>query len=62
MKTIFEESIFFRNLRTLLEYEDNDFEDIFSLNFTVAFDFFGESVTKPLKPNGENIAVTLENR
>ena len=37
-------------------------EDIFCLNFAIVEDDFGQVVTKELKPGGENIAVTKENR
>ena len=43
-------------------YEENDLEDVFSLNFAIVEDVFGETKTKELKPNGENISVTRENR
>ena len=51
-----------RSLRSLLDYEGNDVEDVFALNFTVTIDYFGEMVVKPLKANGENISVTSENK
>ena len=35
---------------------------MFCLNFAVVEDVFGETQTKELKPNGENISVTKENR
>ena len=43
-------------------YEGNDLEDVFSLNFAIFEDVFGETKTKELKANGENISVTRENR
>ena len=46
----------------LTAYEENDLEDVFSLNFAIVEDVFGETKTKELKPNGENISVTRENR
>ena len=51
-----------KGLRDLLAYEEDDIEDVFCLNFTVTEDVFGETQTKELKANGENIAVTKENR
>lgn len=51
-----------RSLRELLEYEGNDVEDIYCLNFTVTQDYFGEAKCIPLKDDGENIPVTSENK
>ena len=51
-----------KGLRDLLAHEQDDVEDVFCLNFAVTEDVFGETQTKELKPNGENIAVTKENR
>ena len=51
-----------KGLRDLLAYEENDVENVFCLNFAVVEDVFGETQTKELKPNGENISVTKENR
>ena len=51
-----------KGLRDLLDYPEDDIEDVFCLNFAVTEDVFGETQTKELKPNGENINVTKENR
>ncbi|XP_045600512.2 LOW QUALITY PROTEIN: probable E3 ubiquitin-protein ligase HERC4 [Procambarus clarkii] len=51
-----------RTLRELLEYEGTDVEDVYCLNFTVTQDFFGETKSIPLKPDGENIPVTSQNK
>ncbi|RWS05224.1 putative E3 ubiquitin-protein ligase HECTD2-like protein, partial [Dinothrombium tinctorium] len=48
-------------LKELLLYEGNVEED-FCMNFEVSVEEFGEVKTHILKPNGENIAVTNENR
>ena len=53
---------FFRNLHHLLEYDKDDAEDVFCLNFTVTQDFFGETKVNPLKANGEDINVTSQNK
>ena len=45
-----------------MAYDGDDVEDVFCLNFAVVEDVFGENVTKELKPDGENIAVTKDNR
>ncbi|KAJ8935929.1 hypothetical protein NQ318_008705 [Aromia moschata] len=50
------------SLQTLLDYEENDMQDIFGLTFDISRDIFGEAITIPLKPNGNNIPVTLENK
>ena len=51
-----------KGLRDLLAYDGDDLENTFCLNFTVTEDVFGEPTVKELKPGGENIAVTKENR
>ncbi|KAK8730688.1 hypothetical protein OTU49_007871 [Cherax quadricarinatus] len=51
-----------RTLHELLEYEENDVEEVYCMNFTVTQDFFGETKSIPLKPDGENIPVTLQNK
>merc|ERR1719228_1315210 len=51
-----------RSLQQLLDYPDDDTEEVFSLTFTVSESQFGEVIAKPLKSGGENIAVTNENK
>ncbi|KAG7177409.1 E3 ubiquitin-protein ligase HERC4-like [Homarus americanus] len=51
-----------RSLYELLEHEGNDVEDIYYLNFATTQDFFGKTETIPLKPDGENIPVTSQNK
>jgi len=51
-----------KSLQDLLDYPDKDVEDVFSLTFSINESFFGEVVTKPLKTDGENVAVTAENK
>jgi E3 ubiquitin-protein ligase NEDD4 len=41
---------------------ENDIEDALDLTFSTEDDRFGEVVTVDLKPNGENIPVTNENK
>lgn len=50
---------FYRNLEWTL---DNDIDDVLELTFSVEDDQFGEIVTVDLKPDGQNIAVTNENK
>ncbi|CAO3563333.1 unnamed protein product [Mortierella alpina] len=46
----------------LLNYEDDDVEDVFCLNFVGVYEAYGESREVPLIPDGENIPVTNQNR
>ena len=51
-----------KGLKDLLEYEGDDVEDVFCLDFTATVSFFGESETRPLKKDGHKIAVTNQNK
>lgn len=51
-----------RGLQDLLAYDKDDLEDVFCLNFALSEDYYGELKTLPLKPNGENIPVTQDNK
>jgi len=51
-----------RGLKQLLEYEGDDVEDMFGMNFQVRKEVFGEVIVHDLKPNGDQIPVTKENR
>jgi E3 ubiquitin-protein ligase HERC4 len=46
----------------VLDYNEMDLEEVFSLNFEVTREVFGEIKVQPLKPGGENIPVTQENK
>jgi E3 ubiquitin-protein ligase NEDD4 len=46
----------------LIVYSENDIEDALDLTFSTEDDRFGEVVTVDLKPDGQNIAVTNENK
>ncbi|KAG0085392.1 putative E3 ubiquitin-protein ligase [Podila epicladia] len=46
----------------LLNYEDDDVEDVFCLNFVGSYEAYGESVEVPLMPDGGNIPVTNHNK
>uniref|UniRef100_B4N542 GK20388 n=1 Tax=Drosophila willistoni TaxID=7260 RepID=B4N542_DROWI len=50
------------SLHALLDYNGDNFEETFDLTFEISREVFGESETKCLKPNGNEIAVTMENR
>jgi len=51
-----------KSLQQLLDYKDDDIEEVFSLTFTISQSSFGEVVEVPLKPGGEEIAVTSDNK
>jgi E3 ubiquitin-protein ligase NEDD4 len=48
--------------RSLVWMLDNDITDVLDETFTTTEDRFGELVTIELKPNGEDVAVTEENK
>ncbi|XP_067645705.1 probable E3 ubiquitin-protein ligase HERC4 [Eurosta solidaginis] len=50
------------SMESILNYEQIDFEEVFNLNFEISRNIFGESKTEPLKLNGSQIPVTLENK
>ncbi|KAJ8938616.1 hypothetical protein NQ314_011425 [Rhamnusium bicolor] len=50
------------SLQSLLDYQENDMQEVFSLTFDISRDIFGEAVAIPLKTNGSNIPVTQENK
>ncbi|KAL3906342.1 MAG: hypothetical protein SGILL_009307, partial [Bacillariaceae sp.] len=49
-------------LKSLLEYEGDDVEDIFCLDFEVAWTVLGQERKKELKPGGASIPVTSSNK
>ncbi|EPB66807.1 regulator of condensation [Ancylostoma ceylanicum] len=51
-----------RSLQELLDYQGDDFEDVFCLNFTISYAAFGSTETLDLKPGGADIAVTQSNK
>ncbi|ULU13324.1 hypothetical protein L3Y34_016077 [Caenorhabditis briggsae] len=51
-----------RGLQSLLDYEEDDVEDVFSLTFSITFSIFGEIKTVELIPGGDEKPVTKENR
>ncbi|OEU18267.1 HECT-domain-containing protein, partial [Fragilariopsis cylindrus CCMP1102] len=51
-----------KGLKTLLEYDGDDAEDIFCLNFEITWMVLGQQQKKELKPGGSDIAVTSENK
>uniref|UniRef100_A0A1A8BBY8 HECT and RLD domain containing E3 ubiquitin protein ligase 4 n=1 Tax=Nothobranchius kadleci TaxID=1051664 RepID=A0A1A8BBY8_NOTKA len=51
-----------RSLQELLDYTEDDIEEVFCLNFTVTEDNYGATEVLELVPNGENISVNKSNR
>ncbi|KAI6173263.1 putative E3 ubiquitin-protein ligase HERC4 [Aphelenchoides besseyi] len=51
-----------RSLERLLEYEAEDLEDVFCLNFVVSMEIFGHVRQVPLIDDGENVPVTQKNK
>jgi hypothetical protein len=51
-----------KGLKTLLDYDGDDAEDIFCLNFEITWMVLGQEQKKELKPGGSDIAVTSENK
>lgn len=50
------------SMKSILEYEGDDFEKVFDLAFEVTRQVFGELQTIPLKAGGNNVTVTQENK
>lgn len=51
-----------RSMQSLMNYEGSDLADVFSLTFSITQEVYGEMRTVELKPKGEEIAVTQENK
>lgn len=52
-----------RGLKQMLEYEGEDFGDVFEQTFCISYlDIFGNSLSQDLKSNGADIPVTKDNR
>jgi hypothetical protein len=51
-----------RSLQALLDYNDDDFDDVFALTFSVEQNALGQTRVFDLKPGGRAIAVTKANR
>lgn len=50
------------SLQSILDYEGSDLKDVFNLTFEVSREVYGETKTFELKPGGDNIYVTQENK
>ena len=45
-----------------MNYDGDDVEDVFCLNFVGAYEAYGENIEVPLIPNGKDISVTHLNK
>jgi hypothetical protein len=52
----------YKNLKALLAYKEDDIEDIFCLDFSVSYDYYGATNTVDLIPDGRNIPVNQSNK
>jgi ubiquitin-protein ligase E3 A len=52
----------FKNLTALLAYEKDDVADVFCLDFSVSYDYFGSTNTVMLLPEGNTVPVTQANK
>lgn len=50
------------SMQQILDYTENDFTEVFNLNFEITREAFGETKRVELVPNGSNIPVTLANK
>ncbi|XP_022653995.1 probable E3 ubiquitin-protein ligase HERC4 isoform X2 [Varroa destructor] len=51
-----------KNLKDLLNHKEDDIEEVYCLNFTIARDNYGLAEEVELKDGGSNISVNLKNR
>lgn len=51
-----------KSLKSLLEYEGDDIEELFDLTFEVTKQGLDSPITVPLKDNGENIRINQTNK
>jgi E3 ubiquitin-protein ligase HERC4 len=51
-----------KSLQELLDYQEENFEEMFALNFQITRRYFGEVQTVDLVPDGANKPVTKANR
>ncbi|XP_058170739.1 ubiquitin-protein ligase E3A [Anopheles ziemanni] len=55
--------VLYNSLKSLLEYTENDMEDVFMQTFKIGYqDVFGSTLEHELKPDGDKIYVTQENK
>ncbi len=51
-----------KSMQSILDYQENDFEEVFGLSFDISRNVYGENKTIELKENGSNIPVTQDNK
>jgi E3 ubiquitin-protein ligase HERC4 len=51
-----------KSMQDILNYEHDDFEEVFYLTFDITRNICGDSKTIELKPKGTHIAVTQKNK
>ncbi|VDK18209.1 unnamed protein product, partial [Anisakis simplex] len=51
-----------RSLQSILDYDGDDFEEVFGLSFVISLSLLGDAKEVELKENGKDIAVTQENK
>uniref|UniRef100_A0A8D8P8B6 Ubiquitin-protein ligase E3A n=2 Tax=Culex pipiens TaxID=7175 RepID=A0A8D8P8B6_CULPI len=55
--------ILFNSLRSMLDHQDNDMEEVFMQTFKICYkDVFGTAIDHELKPDGDKIFVTQDNK
>ena len=52
----------YNSLNYLINTDDKNLKDSLDTTFTISIDKYGEKITIPLKPNGENIMIDFENK
>lgn len=53
----------YNSLKQMLEYHDNDLDDVFMQTFRISYqDVFGSTIDYDLKEKGDSISVTQENK
>lgn len=50
------------SMQSILDYDGSDLESVFGLNFEITREVFGETQQVLLRPNGDTIPVTQENK
>lgn len=51
-----------RTMQNILDYEDDDMEEVFDLTFEISTESYGQLETVPLKENGDQIRVNQTNK
>uniref|UniRef100_A0A8D8BGJ0 HECT-type E3 ubiquitin transferase n=1 Tax=Culex pipiens TaxID=7175 RepID=A0A8D8BGJ0_CULPI len=51
-----------QSMQAILDYAESDLEEVFDVTFSTTRDYFGEMQTIELKPGGEQIRVTQDNK